>query len=273
MILSGKPVAEKIYTELKTDISELKTQKVMPTLGVVLVGEDPASLAYVHVKEHKSALLGVNFKLYHFSGPAPESKIAQLIEDLNRNNFVHGIVVQLPLPEDVDAELILKSINPQKDIDGFSGQFPAPTAQAILEIFKYYDIELKEKKIVLVGFGRLVGQPLAKALENQGIRPIICSSSTGDLEGQTLTADIIVSATGAPGIIKPDMVSEKAIVIDAGTAESKGEIHGDVDPSVYEKVTAYSPVPGGVGPVTVACLIENLVESAKKSIPLGGEEK
>lgn len=264
MILKGAPVAEKIYASLAKDIALLKQKNLIPTLAVVIAGVDPASLTYVRAKEKRAKILGINFKLIHLSGIAHESKISTLIGDLNKNKNVCGIVIQLPMPEGMDTDKILREIHPDKDIDGFSGKFSPPTAQTILEILKFYEIDLKNKKIVIVGFGRLVGKPLAKLLQKQGIKPIICTSNS-DIATETLDADIIVSATGVPGLIKPEMVSEKAIVIDAGTAESRGKIHGDVDPAVYEKVAAYTPTPGGVGPVTVACLMRNLVEAARQS--------
>ncbi len=264
MILKGKPIAEKIYARLVKDIALLKQKNLIPTLAVILAGEDPASLTYVRAKEKRARILGINFKLFHLTGIAPESKISELIGDLNKNKNVCGIVLQLPLPEGLDTDKILRAISPEKDIDGFSGKYPAPTPSAILEIFKYYDIGLQDKKIVIVGFGRLVGKPLEKLMRKLNIQLIICTSSS-DIASETLDADIIISATGIPSLIKPEMVSEKAVVIDAGTAESLGEIRGDVDPKVYEKVLAYSPVPGGVGPVTVACLMKNLIEAAKKA--------
>lgn len=262
MILLGKPVAEKIYLELSREIKELQQKNLSPTLAAILVGEDPASLSYVKAKEKRAEKLGINFKLYHLAGMVQETRILELIEELNRNLFIHAIVIQLPLTEGFDTDKILKVINPQKDIDGFSGQYPAPTAQAIMEIFNFYEIDLKSKKIVIVGFGRLVGKPLSDLLKKQGLQPIICTSSS-EIASETLDANIIISATGTPGLIKPEMVSEKAVVIDAGTAESQGKIHGDVDGAVFAKVTAYTPTPGGVGPVTVACLFRNLIESAK----------
>jgi len=254
MVLYGKPVANKIYSQLK-----LTNQ---PTLGVILVGEDPASLIYAKVKEKRAKILGINFKLFHLAGIASEKRIIHLIDELNKNRSIDGVVIQLPLPEGIDTDKILKQIQPDKDIDGFGGKFSPPTAQAILEILKFYQFEIKNKKIVIVGFGRLVGKPLAKLFEKQGIKPIICTSSS-DIASETLTADIVISGTGQPGLIKVDMVSKKAIVIDAGTAESQGKIAGDLDPHVYDKVAAYTPTPGGVGPVTVACLMRNLIEAAR----------
>ena len=255
MILFGKPVAEKIYQSLNI--------KGRLTMAVVLVGEDPASLAYVHAKEKQAARLDIEYKLFHLPGIASEKKVLELIENLNKNKYINGIIVQLPVPEGFDTDKVLSAIASDKDIDGFYSQkFSSPTAKAILEILRFYDIDIKNKKVVIVGYGRLVGKSLAEMLKKEGIQPIICTSNS-DIASETIDADIIISATGIPHLIKPAMVSEKAVVIDAGTAESHGKIRGDVDPKIYEKVKAYTPTPGGVGPVTVACLMRNLVEAAE----------
>lgn len=259
MILEGYPVAQKIYQELARKIGRSK-----PCLAIILIGENKVSESYIQEKKEVVQKLGLSFKLYHLPAIVPEKNVRGLIADLNQNKFVTGIVVQLPLPQDFDTAKILKLINPQKDIDGFSGKYPAPTAAAILEFLKYYKIEIQNKNIVIVGHGRLVGKPLEEILLKRGLKPIICDSKTQDIEEKTLNADIIISATGIAGIIKAEMVSKKAIVIDAGTSETAGRIVGDVDSEVYKKVSSYSPVPGGVGPVTVAMLMKNLVEAAKK---------
>jgi methylenetetrahydrofolate dehydrogenase (NADP+) / methenyltetrahydrofolate cyclohydrolase len=264
MILFGKPVAEKIYQDLKSEIEKLKERKIIPSLGVILVGENPASLSYVKVKEKIAASLGIDFRLFHLPGIAQESKVEELLESLNLNKFISGIVVQLPLPEDFNREKILKKIAPGKDVDGFYGEMPAPTAEAILEMLKFYKLSLKDKKIVLVGRGRLVGQPLEKMLLKKGLKPIVCDMRTANLKKVVKSGEIIISATGVPGIITPEMVGKETIVIDAGTAESGGKLAGDVDPKVYDIVPAYSPVPGGVGPLTVALLMKNVALAAKK---------
>ena len=264
MILPGKPVAAKIYQKLQKDIQVFVSGKRKPEIASIIVGQDPASIVYTKIKEKQAQKLGINFKVYHLSGIAPESNLEELISDLNQNKYITGIIVQLPLPKNFNQEKILKTIAPAKDIDGFQGKMPAPTAAAILEILKFYHISLKNNNIVIVGHGRLVGKPLATMLKKQGLKPIICDSTTFDLKEKTLKAEIIVSAAGSPGLIKPEMVSKTAVVIDAGTVEAKGKLIGDVEQAVYEKVSAYTPSPGGVGPVTVACLMRNVVLAAKK---------
>ncbi len=263
MILYGKPVAEAIEEKIIVEIGKLKKIGVTPSLAVVLVGEDPASLIYVKKKEEKAESLGIEFKLYHLSEIASQNNILKLIDNLNKDQQIHGIIVQLPLPKDIDTEKILAAVSLQKDIESVPAS-PAggsPAAQAILEILNYYNIDLKNKKIVIVGRGKLVGKPLEKILTAHGYEPLVCDSKTSDLSSKLLSADIIISGVGEPGLVMPGMVSKSAIVIDAGTAESFGKTVGDVSPEVYEKVYAYSPVPGGVGPVTVAMLYKNLIDT------------
>jgi methylenetetrahydrofolate dehydrogenase (NADP+)/methenyltetrahydrofolate cyclohydrolase len=265
MILYGKPVAEKIYGQLKQEITKLQEKKFPISFGAILVGENLPSLKYIAVKEKAAQNLGIDFKLFQLPAITSQKKVEELIESLNTNKFISGIVVQLPLPEDFETDEILEKINKNKDVDGFLGSYPAPTAQAILEILSFYKIDLKNKKIVIIGKGRLVGRPLEKILKDKHLNYKICDSKTENLEQKTLQADILISATGEPGLIRPEMVKKEAVIIDAGTAESNGKLTGDVDQKVYEKVEFYTPTPGGVGPVTVACLLKNVVEAAKNN--------
>lgn len=264
MILFGKLVAEKIYQNLKIDLNKLKQKEVIPKMAVILVGENLPSLAYVKIKEKIAERLGIGFDFFHLPAMVTEKSICDLIKDLNKNKYIFGIVVQLPLPENFNTEKILRLISPNKDIDGFYGKMLAPTAQAILEILKFYKINLKEKNIVILGYGRLVGQPLEKLLVKMGIKPIVCDSKTQDLTDKLKLADVIVTATGIYGLIKKRMVKKEVIIIDAGTSESNGKLVGDLDSKIYPLIQSYSPVPGGVGPVTVACLMKNVVETTKK---------
>lgn len=264
MILSGKPVAQAIEQELKERIEGLKQKNIQPHLAVILVGDDPASILYVRKKEEKAESLGIGFKLYHFPAMAAESDILNLITDLNQNKNIHGVIVQLPLPDSIDSAKIIAAISAKKDVDGLIDDLKSVTAGAILEMLKYYNIDINNKKIVIIGRGKLVGVPLEKILKSENFNVEVCDSKTANLQEMTLSADIIISGVGKPGLIKSDMVSEKAIVIDAGTAEEGGSTVGDVDQSVYQKVSAYSPVPGGVGPITVIKLLKNVVESAEK---------
>lgn len=261
MILIGKPIKEKILEDLrkKIDVESLK-----PALAVVLVGSDPASLSYVKVKEKVALSLGIHFHLYKFEENDAEKDIIESIEYLNIDPDTSGIIVQLPLPKVMDTQKILNTVLKSKDVDGFLGGFAPPTVLSILEILKFYQIELKNKNIVLVGNGELVGKPLNKELLKMGYSPIVCDSQTKDLVSILQNADIIISATGKHGLITSDMVKSDAIIIDAGTAEANGEMTGDILPEVQKKVISYSPVPGGVGPVTVAMLMRNVVTASVK---------
>lgn len=263
MVLFGQPVAAKIYGALREEILKLKKGDILPNLAVILVGEDPASLTYGRIKEKVAQKLGLGYKLFHLPGIVQTKSVEALIAELNRNKYISGIVLQLPLPKDFATEKIIQKIKKEKDMDGFRGGYPPPTAQAILEILKFYGFGLKNKKIVIVGYGRLVGQPLVKLLKKQGLKPIVCDAKTVDLSKKTRRADILISAAGVAGLIKPAMVRKEAVVIDAGTSEAGGKMIGDVAPEVYEKMSAYTPNPGGVGPVTVAMLMRNVVRAAK----------
>ena len=213
MILYGKPIAEKIYRKIE---KEIKGFNKKPLLAIILAGNDPASLAYVHLKEIIANKLGVSFKIYHFVENVTQKKLEKLITDLNIDDLVSGIVVQLPLPGGINTEKIIGLVDRNKDIDGFLGGFPAPTAQAIWDIIDYYQIDISDKKIVIVGHGRLVGQPLEQILKDKNIAVTICDSKTKNLKDKTLQADIMISATGVAGLITSEMVKPDTIVIPFG---------------------------------------------------------
>lgn len=264
MILSGRPVALALEDEIKIEIIELAEIYIKPFLAVILVGDDPASILYTRKKQEKAESLGIGFRLYKYPSSFSQENLITIINDLNMNKSVHGIIIQLPLPESFDTTAVLSTIEKTKDVDGLNNGFPPTTAGAILEILNYYNIDFTNKKVVLVGHGKLVGEPLGKILSQKNIDLTVCDSKTENLAAITLAADVIISGVGKPGLITPLMVKSDAIIIDAGTAESNGSTLGDVDTEVYNKVASYSPVPGGVGPVTVVKLLKNVVEAAKK---------
>lgn len=263
----GKPVVLAIEEELKLDIAKLAEANIRPFLAVILVGDNPASVLYTRKKKEKAESLGLGFRLYHFPTTMRQEDIEMIIGDLNINKNVHGIIVQLPLPEGFDTSKLLANIAKEKDVDGLNGGYAPPAAGAIMELINFYNIDLKNQKVVLIGRGKLVGQPLEKILNEQNIDLIVCDLKTENLTLITLSADIIITGVGVPMLIKKDMVSQKAIVIDAGTAESCGTTVGDVSPAVYSHVASFSPVPGGIGPITVVKLLKNVVEAAKKKNP------
>lgn len=260
MILDGKIVAEKIYEDLKKEIASFK---IKPILAVLLAGEDPSSIAYTQMKEKKAKELKIGFRLYSIPEIGRQDELEKLIFDLNKNEYVGGVIIQLPLPEKFDTDKLLVQIDPKKDIDGLGGEKPTATACAIMEILNYYKIGFKGKKIVLVGRGRLVGRPLAKMFSEMNLDLTVCDNKTLSLKKETLKADILISAVGSPDLIRKSMVKDGAVIIDAGTAETGGKIVGDVSEEAYLKASAYTPSKGGVGPVTVACLMKNLVEASK----------
>ena len=266
MILYGLPVVETIENELKEKVKSLAEKNIRPFLAVILLGSDPASVLYTRKKQEKAESLGIGFRLYRFPAYIAEEDITEVITDLNHNKNVHGVMIQLPLPKDFDTPKVLSIIAKEKDVDGLNNGFAPTTAGAILELLNFYKISLEDKKIVLVGRGKLVGQPLEKILSDRKLDFEICDSKTENLAEKTLNADLIISGVGKPGLIKSDMLSAKTIVIDAGTAESSGTTVGDLDPTSYEKIASYSPVPGGLGPITVMKLLKNVVEAAERSI-------
>jgi methylenetetrahydrofolate dehydrogenase (NADP+)/methenyltetrahydrofolate cyclohydrolase len=261
MIMYGKPVADKIYGILKKEIVKYDLK---PFMAVILIGDNSESLSFIRAKERIAKNLKIGFRLYQFPEVIRQDEIIRLIYNFNRNEYITGVVIQLPLPKKMDTETIINIINPKKDIDGFLGEYISPAAQAVIEILNYYKIDLVNKKIVIVGHGKLVGNPLEKYFKEMEIKPIVCDSKTINIKKHTIDADIIISATGSFEAITSDMVSKNAVIIDAGTAEVGGKITGDISARVQKKVESFSPVPGGVGPVTVACLMKNLVEAAKK---------
>ncbi len=258
ILLTSHTIVEQLYRNLKTRIDRLIASGHQPKLAVVLVGDDPNSITYVAIKQRQAEALGLGFVLHHLAAGVDETAVLAVIEQLNQEPAVSGIIVQLPLPEQLETETILKAVEPEKDVDGLNrkSQFKPPTVQAILELFSAYDIDLTDKQIVLVGKGRLVGGPLLTQLEKLGYRPTVCDESTDDLAACTLQADILISATGQPHLITPTMVKDQAIIIDVD--------HEVVFDEVLPKVKAITPQKGAVGPLTVAILLSHVVEAAEQ---------
>jgi len=277
IILDGKITAEKIRTEIKNKIDQLDKKLC---LAVVLVGEDPSSKVYISMKEIACEKVGIISKKYQFSSDVKEEKLVNLIKSLNEDKDIHGILVQLPLPEHIDEYKIISLVDPLKDVDGFHpfnvGRLSLGrkklipcTPKGILRLLMEYNIQTEGKDVVVVGRSHIVGKPTALLLMENNATVTICHSKTKDLKEKTLKADILVVAAGAPKLIKEDMVKENAIVVDVGvnrvedSTKKKGYyLCGDVDfEKVKDKVSFISPVPGGVGPMTVAMLMENTVEA------------
>lgn len=275
IILDGKKLRDKIFEKLK---AKLDLMEIKPTLAVILVGNDPASQIYVKNKKKTAEKLGINSIVYEYPADITQEKLLQKIEELNNNNDVTAILVQLPLPEHIDKTEIINAISPKKDVDGltyynsgklFTGETPYVypcTPKGILLLLDEYNIELEGKQAVVIGRSNLVGKPIAQMLLQRNATVTMCHSYTKNLSDIIKTADIIVSAVGKK-IIGENKLKSDCIIIDVGIfRDEMGNICGDVDFDLVSKTVAYiSPVPGGVGPMTIASLMLNTVELAVNS--------
>ncbi|HOK09103.1 MAG TPA: bifunctional methylenetetrahydrofolate dehydrogenase/methenyltetrahydrofolate cyclohydrolase FolD [Candidatus Hydrogenedens sp.] len=288
-LLDGVKLAEKIKAELKQKVLELKEKGIMPGLAVVLVGDNPASQIYVRNKRKTCEELGIQSFAYDLPKETTETELLELIDKLNRDNAVHGILIQSPVPKHIDEEKILNAVDPNKDVDGFhpvnkgkllNGQdcFVACTPAGIQELLLRYGYNIQGRHVVIVGRSNIVGKPLAALLVQKSVGAdatvTICHSRTKNLAQITKTADILVAAMGVPEFIQGRMVRDGCVVIDVGmnripdnTKKSGYRLIGDVHfPSVSKKARAITPVPGGVGPMTIAMLMKNTVKSAEKTL-------
>ena len=275
-ILSGKTVSQRIKDELKERVTELKEKGINPGLAVIIVGEDPASRVYVNNKKKACAEIGVYSEEYALSEATSEEELLKLIDELNHKKEINGILVQLPVPKHINEERIINAIDPKKDVDAFhpvnvgkimvgNFDFVPCTPAGVMELIKESGIDVSGKECVVVGRSNIVGKPQAMLLLHKNGTVTICHSRTKDLAAKTKQADILVAAVGIPNFITGDMIKEGAVVIDVGInriAEKK--LVGDVDFESAEKVAgAITPVPGGVGPMTIAMLMKNTVKAAE----------
>ena len=269
-LLDGKRVRDEILDEVKKKMDTLDRKL---TLVVIQVGDDLASSVYVKQKEKMAISLGCNFKYIKLSDDIKEAVLIELIENLNNNEDVDGILLQLPISKHISANRVIDCIDLDKDVDGLSsenvyklnnnidGLIPC-TALGVIEILKYYDIDIKDKNVVVVGRSDLVGKPVRKLFEIEGGIVTVCHSKTENLCQYTSKADILVVAVGKKGLITEDMVKDEAVVIDVGINKVDGKLYGDVDfDSVSRKCSYITPVPGGVGPMTIAMLGKNLLKA------------
>jgi len=271
ILMDGKSLASEIKNKL---VEEAKSMEKTPGLAVILVGENPASKKYVQMKERACDEVGISHKVHRLEENVSDSEIEELILKLNKDESIDGIIVQLPLSKHRNTNEILENIDPSKDVDGLTitnvgrleknlpGLFPA-TPLGVMELLKKYKIEIAGKNAVVIGRSNLVGKPLAQLLLNAGATVTIAHSKTKNIGEVTKNADILVSAVGRPGLITADMVKDQAVVIDVGTTEQDEKLKGDIDfPQVSKKASYITPVPGGVGPMTVAMLLSNVVKAA-----------
>lgn len=271
MILEGKKVAESLYAKVLLDISLLP---VVPKIVFLLVGEDGASQTYVRSKGKKCQDLGLQSETLTFPATLKEEELIAKIHALNKDKGVHGILVQLPLPPHMNKLRVLREIDPAKDVDGLHAdnmgrlmqgdpRFVACTPAGVVEILKFYSIPMEGANVVVVGRSEIVGKPMAQLMLMQNATVTVCHSKTKDLAKVTSSADILIVAIGKPLFIKADMVKDGATVIDVGIHRVNDKLVGDVDfASVSPKCHAISPVPGGVGPMTIGMLMKNLVLAA-----------
>ena len=282
-VLSGLDTAAKVYESFNDRIKVLSTKGVVPGLCVVLVGEDPASQIYVRTKSKKLKSLGLISETIRLDADVTEQKLLSIIEDLNANSKFHGILVQMPLPEHINSQNIINSINPAKDVDGFHPEnvgwlsigkprFIPCTPKGIMRIFSHYNIDLTGKDIIVIGRSNIVGRPMSILVSSNNANGTctICHSRTKNINDYSRNADIIISAIGVPNFLTSEMIKEDSMIIDVGinridSDNEKGyKIVGDADyDSVFDKVSKITPVPGGVGPMTIAMLVENTIEAAE----------
>ncbi|MFA5022740.1 MAG: bifunctional 5,10-methylenetetrahydrofolate dehydrogenase/5,10-methenyltetrahydrofolate cyclohydrolase [Candidatus Paceibacterota bacterium] len=259
MIVDGKALAEKIKVELS---EKLKAQSLKPRLEVILVGDNVVSQKYVERKKKMGEEIGVEVVVHELLGDITQADLEEEIEKLNNNERVNGIIVQLPLSAQIDEQKILNLVLPDKDVDALSNEAKvlSPTVGAIREILNRNSVSIRGEKVVVVGNGKLVGRPVSIWLTQEGANVEVIDIETKNPEEILRGADIIVSGAGKPNLITPDKIKDGAVLIDAGTSESGGQIKGDADPACADKCSLFTPVPGGVGPLTVVMLFKNLLE-------------
>ena len=273
--IDGKRISQEIKDELKEKVAKLKEQGTEITLAVIQVGNDPASTVYVGNKKKACAYVGIEFLIYRRPERSTQEELLNLVEKLNQDTKVNGILVQLPLPAHIDEDKVIKTIAPQKDVDGFHPQsvgalsigqkgFISCTPAGIIQLLKRSNISIDGKECVIIGRSNIVGKPMALLLLRENGTVTVCHSHTPDLKAVAKRADILVVAIGKAKMITREYVKEGAVVIDVGMdRDENGKLCGDVDfEDVKEVASAITPVPGGVGPMTIAMLMNNCVESA-----------
>ena len=276
-IISGREVAEKILTtNLKNKVVKLNSRNIKPKLIVILVGETKASASYVAQKEKFAIKAGIESDVRRFESTATEEDILNEIEKINNDKDIHGVIVQLPLPDHISVTKILNSIDPSKDVDGFTptnvgklflgeDTLVSCTPKGIMQILASINADLNGKNVTVIGRSNIVGKPVSILCQQQNATVTMCHSKTRDLNHKLADADVIIVAVGVPKFINGDQIPNGAIVIDVGIHNIDGKLCGDVDfDSAVEKASAITPVPGGVGPMTVCALIENTILAAER---------
>ncbi|MEK6679021.1 MAG: bifunctional methylenetetrahydrofolate dehydrogenase/methenyltetrahydrofolate cyclohydrolase FolD [Nitrospirota bacterium] len=283
-IIDGKAISAKIKEEMKREVAELRGTGIFPGLAVILVGENPASVVYVRNKGKACHDVGIHSEEHRLTGNTSEEDLLRLIDRLNKDDKINGILVQLPLPKHINEKKILEAISQDKDVDGFHpynvgklmiGEpiFAPCTPYGVMKMLEYSNIDLTGKNAVIVGRSNIVGKPMAMLLLQKNATVTICHSKTKDLAGVCRSADILVAAIGKDRFVKADMVKDGAVVVDVGINRlPDGKLVGDVDyDAVAQKAGYITPVPGGVGPMTITMLLYNTIQSAKRAAGKGSQ--
>ena len=278
-LLDGRKISKEIKSDLKIKVEQLKEIGVTPGLAVILVGQDSASKIYVNLKSKSCIELGIYYEEYFLDENISEEKLLNLIDELNKKDIINGILVQSPLPKHINENKVFQKISSKKDVDGFNpinagklflGQdgFVPCTPFGIMKLLKSYDINIEGKHAVVIGRSNIVGKPMAHLLLDENATVTVCHSRTKNLKHITANADILIVAIGKGNFVTSDMIKKDAIVVDVGiTRDKSGKIFGDVDfENVKDKTSYITSVPGGVGPMTIAMLMYNVIQSAKIKI-------
>lgn len=278
-IIDGKKVADEILVQVAADVASLASGAKKPVLAVIMVGANPASVVYVSHKKKSCEKVGMTFQQLDFPETITTQELMDAIQRLNDDENVHGILVQMPLPAHVYTPDVMKAISPYKDVDGFTAynigkmvlspefeELVPCTPRGVIKLLEYYHVEISGAEVCVVGSSNIVGKPLAMMLSNRKATVTICNSKTKDLADHVRRADIVCVAIGKPHFVTADMVKDGAVVIDVGINRlPNGKLAGDVDfEHVSAKARLITPVPGGVGPMTVACLMENVLRAYKR---------
>lgn len=275
IIMDGKALSKKIKEQVKEEVDRLKTKNIFPKLAVIMVGEDPASKVYVRNKSKACLDTGIEYEEYLINEDSSMEELLNVIRNLNEREDIHGILLQSPIPKPLDIYTAFETIDFRKDVDGFHPinigrlelkrqTFISCTPHGVMKLLEEYNIDLKGANVVILGRSNIVGKPLAQCLINEDATVTICHSKTKNLSEITKNADIVISAIGKPKFVTSDMIKENAVVIDVGINRLETGLVGDVDfEEVKEKASYITPVPGGVGPMTIAMLLHNVVIAAK----------
>ncbi|HEX3035014.1 MAG TPA: bifunctional 5,10-methylenetetrahydrofolate dehydrogenase/5,10-methenyltetrahydrofolate cyclohydrolase [Thermodesulfobacteriota bacterium] len=267
MKIDGKTIAQEILDGLRLQVEELKKEGITPTLAIILIGSDEASQSYIKQKQLKGEEIGADVKVFHFDTTS-EKDLLSLIEKLNKDPKIHGMIVQRPIPEDFDRNKVSEAVSPEKDVDGFNSEskIDAPVAEAVMQILQEIgENDLAKKRIAVIGKGETAGGPIIKLLQETGARPEVIDRETPDPDEIIKNAEIVISAVGKEGIVNPEILGPNQVLVGLGLYMGEdGKLHGDYkDEEVEGRVKYFTPKLGGVGPVNVAFLMHNLVEAAK----------